>query len=198
MLITVFSIFLFNGGVDGRTVEELEKIVASQFVEVFDRIIRIEKEEIKELKRKDLNSTEEIQFLKIQVEDLKKENVQETEIRIRNENQRAKEIQELEKKHEENKKEIEFLKQKVEDLQKIQAPETCSQLGKQGVTRGQDVYLDSDGVNYGKKQLLMIFLFPCSFWIGFCQMNFYRNFPNLFGGDLKLIGLFCNHAPPNE
>ena len=158
-LITVFSIFLFNGGVDGRTVGELEKIVASQFVEVFDRIIRIEKEEIKELKRKDLNSTEEIQFLKIQVEDLKKENVQETEIRIRNENQQAKEIQELEKKHEENKKEIEFLKQKVEDLQKFQAPETCYQLGKQGVTRGQDVYLDFDGFNHGKKQLLMLIIF---------------------------------------
>ena len=151
MLITIFLILSFNSGVDGRSVKELEKIVASQFVEVFDRIIRIEKEEIKELKRKDLNNSEEIQFLKVQVEDLKKENVQETEIRIRNENQQAKEIQELEKKHEENKKEIEFLKHIVEDLQKLQAPESCLQMGKQGVTRGQDVYLDSDGVNHGKK-----------------------------------------------
>ena len=101
---------------EGITVDELSKQVAGQFVEAFDRIINIEKEsakEIKELKRKDLNNTEEIQFLKVQVEDLKKENVQETEIRIRNENQQAREIQELEKKHEENKKEIEFLKQKV-------------------------------------------------------------------------------------
>ena len=168
MMITVFSIFSFNGGVDGRSVKELEKIVASQFVEVFDRIIKIEKEEIKELKRKDLNNSEEIQFLKVQVEDLKKENVQEAEIRIRNENQQAREIQELEKKHEENKKEIEFLKQKVEDLQKLQAPESCLQMEKQGVTRGQDVYLDSDGVNYGKKQLLILIIFiPLSFldWI---------------------------------
>ena len=156
VLITIFVIFLFYGGVTGRSVEELEKIVAAPFVEGFDRIIRIEKEEIKGLKRKDLNNTEEIQFLKIQVEDLKKENAQETEIRIKNENKQAKEIQELEKKHEENKKEIEVLQQKVEDLQKLQAPETCSQLGKQGVGRGEDVYLDSDGVNHGKKQLLIV------------------------------------------
>merc|ERR1712037_509595 len=94
VLITIFVIFLFYGGVTGRSVEELEKIVAAQFVEVFDRIIRIEKEEIKELNRKDLNNTEEIQFLKIQVEDLKNENAQETEIRIENEKKQAKEIQE--------------------------------------------------------------------------------------------------------
>ena len=152
-LITTFLILSFNGAVKGRTVDELEKIVASQFVEAFDRIIQIEKEsaeEIKELKRKDLNNTEEIQFLIQQVKDLKRYNEQEKDIRITNENQLGKEIQKLNKKHEENKKEIEFLKQKVEDVQKIQAPETCSQLGKQGVTRGHDVYLDSDGFNHGK------------------------------------------------
>ena len=145
MMITVFSFFSFNGGVDGRSVEELEKIVASQFVEVFDRIIRIEKEEIKELKRKDLNSTEEIQFLKIQVEDLKKENAQETEIRIKNE------------------KQIELLKEEVEDLRKTTAPETCATLVKQGVKRGKDILLDSDGVNHGKKQLLSLILFQLGF-----------------------------------
>merc|ERR1712037_489788 len=93
VLITIFVIF-FYGGVTGRSVKELEKIVAAQFVEGFDRIIRIEKEEIKELNRKDLNNTEQIQFLKIQVEDLKNENAQETEIRIENEKKQAKEIQE--------------------------------------------------------------------------------------------------------
>ena len=115
MLITIFLISSFNGGANGRTVDELEKILASQFVEAYDRIIEIEKKSakvIKELKRKDLNNTEEIQFLIQQVEDLKKYNAQETEIRISNENQQAKEIQELEKKQEDNKKEIEFLKQK--------------------------------------------------------------------------------------
>ena len=84
MLITIFLILSFNSGVDGRSVKELEKIVASQFVEVFDRIIRIEKEEIKELKRKDLNNTEKIQFLTQQVEDLKEHIEQETKIRITN------------------------------------------------------------------------------------------------------------------
>ena len=110
------------------------------------RIIKIEKEEIKELKRKDFNQTEEIKFLKSQVEDLKNNNAQEKEIRIR------------------NTKQIELLKEQVEDLRKITAVETCSQLSKQGVTRGKDVYMDSDGVNHGKKQLLtlIIVLSPCS------------------------------------
>ena len=152
MLINIFFIFSFNGGVNGRTVEELEKILASQFVEAFDRIIKIEKEsakEIKELKSKDLNNTEEIKFLKSQVEDLKNNFAQEKEIGIRNTEQ------------------IELLNEQVEELRKMTAPETCSQFSKQGVTRGKDVYLDSDGVNHGKKQQLTfkIFLSPCSFWI---------------------------------
>ena len=157
MLITVFLTFLFNGGVNGQSLAEFKKLVAEQLTEAFDRIIVNEKQQA--------NNTKEIKFLKMQVEDLKKEYAQETEKRITNENQQAKEIQELEKKHEENEEEIEFLKQEVEDLQKFQAPETCYQLGKQGVTRGQDVYLDSDGFNHGKMQLLMliIFLSPCSF-----------------------------------
>ena len=136
MLIIIFLFFLFNGEVNGRSVEELEKLVASQFVEVFDRIIKIEKEEIKELKRKELNNTEEIQILKQQVEALKKYIAQETEIRISNIEQ------------------IELLNKQVEELRKITAPETCAQLVKQGVTRGEDVYLDPDGFNHGKKQLL--------------------------------------------
>ena len=132
LLITIFFVFSFNGEVNGRTVDELEKIVAQQFVEVFDRIIKIEKEEIKELKRKDLNNKEEIQGLIQQAEDLKKHIAQETEIRIKNTEQ------------------IELLKEQVEELRKITAPETCAHLIKQGVARGQDVYLDSDGVNHGK------------------------------------------------
>ena len=84
----------------------------------------------------------------------------------------VKTIQELEKKHEDNKKEIEFLKQKVEDLEKIQAPETCSHLGKQGVTRGQDIYLDFDGLNHGKKTVVNVDMFiPWFFsdWILFSE-----------------------------
>ena len=203
VLITIFVIFLFYGGVTGRSVEELEKIVAAQFVEVFDRIIRIEKEEIKGLKRKDLNNTEEIQFLKIQVEDLKNENAQETEIRIKNENKQAKEIQELEKKHEENKKEIEVLQQKVEDLQKLQAPETCSQLVKQGVGRGEDVYLDSDGVNHGKKQLLIvdIICIPLFLLNWILSDEFLSKLSKIIWEvrwNFTLIWLFCNHAQANE
>ena len=151
-LITAFLIFLFNDGVNGQSLAEFKKLVAEQLTEAFDRIIVIEKgsaKEIKELKSKDLNHTEEIKFLKSQVEDLKKDNAQEKEIRIRNTEQ------------------IELLKEQVEELQKMTAPETCSQFSKQGVTRGKDVYLDSDGVNHGKKQQLTfkIFLSPCSFWI---------------------------------
>ena len=133
---------MFNVGVNGRTVDELEKILAGQFVEVFDRIILNEKQQA--------NNTKEIKFLIQQVDDLKKYIAQETEIRIRNTEQ------------------IESLKKQVEELRKVTAPETCAQLVKQGVTRGKDIFLDSDGVNHGKKQLLMliiIFLSPCSFWI---------------------------------
>ena len=129
----------FINGVAGKSQAELEKQVLDQFVEVYDRIIRIEKEHVKT-------------------------------------------IQELEKKHEDNSNEIQFLKQKVEDLQKMNAPETCGQLVKQNISRGQDVFVDSDGVNHGKKQLLalILFLFPCPFWIRFCQLDFYRNFPNFY------------------
>ena len=164
MLITVLLIFLFNSGVNGQSLSEFKTQVAEQLTEAFDRIILNEKLQA--------NNTKEIKFLKTQLEDLKKEYAQETEKRVRNENKQAKEIQELGKKHKENEEEIEFLKQKVEDLQKFQAPETCYQLKKQGVTRGQDIYLDSDGFNHGKKQLLMIFSSPCSFWIRFCSLNF--------------------------
>ena len=148
MLINIFFIFSFNAGVNGRTLEELEKILASQFVEAFDRIINIEKEsaiEIKELKSKDLNNTNKIDFLTQQVENLKKDNAQETEIRIKNE------------------KQIELLKEQVEDLRKTTAPETCAQLVKQGAKRGKDILLDSDGVNQGKKQLLSLTLFQLNF-----------------------------------
>ena len=102
----------------------LEKEVLAQFVEVYDRIIKIEKDHVKT------------------IQELEKEHV--------------KTIQELEKKHEDNSNKIQFLKQKVEDLEKLTAPETCAQLVKQNITRGQDVFIDSDGVNHGKKQLLTL------------------------------------------
>ena len=148
ILLNIFLIFSFNDTVNGRTVEELEKILASQFVEAFDRIINIEKEtakEIKELKSKDLNNTNKIDFLTQQVENLKKDNAQEKEMRIKNE------------------KQIELLKEQVEDLRKTTAPETCATIVKQGVTRGKDILLDSDGVNHGKKQLLSLTLFLLNF-----------------------------------
>ena len=62
MLITIYIFFSFNGGVNGLSVEELEKSVLNEFVEAFDRIVEIEKE-TKNLKSKDLNNNEEIKFL---------------------------------------------------------------------------------------------------------------------------------------
>ena len=116
----------------------LEKEVLSQFVEVYDRIIKIEKDHVKtirELKKEHLKTIQELK------------------------NEHLKTIQELEKKHEENSDKIQFLKQKVEDLEKLTAPETCAQLVKQNITRGQDIFIDSDGVNHGKKQLFALILF---------------------------------------
>ena len=47
--------------------------------------------------------------------------------------------------------EIEFLKLRIQELQKSNAPATCSELVKQGVTRSQEIFLDSDGLNHGEK-----------------------------------------------
>ena len=131
MLITVFLFFLFNGRVNGQSLAEFKTLVAEQLTEAFDRIIKLEKE-TKELKSKALNDTKELQFLKQQVEDLKNDNAHETEVRL------------------ENEKQIKLLKEQVEDLRKITAPEKCLQLVRQGVTRGTDIFLDSDGVHQGK------------------------------------------------
>ena len=65
-------------------------------------------------------------------------------------------IQQLVSKDEENSRQIELLKQQVEELLKIIAPESCHRLSKQGITRGQDIFLDPDGINQGKKQLLKL------------------------------------------
>ena len=68
---------------------------------------------------------------------------------IKNEKQHALEIQELKRNDADKNKEINFLKQQIVELQQSNAPETCSQLRNQGVTRTQDIFIDSDGVNQG-------------------------------------------------
>ena len=72
----------------------------------------------------------------------------------KNNEEQALQIQQLVSKDEENSRQIELLKQQVEELLKINAPESCHLLSKQGITRGQDIFLDPDGINQGKKQLL--------------------------------------------
>jgi hypothetical protein len=74
----------------------------------------------------------------------------------KNGEEQALQIQQLVSKDEENSRQIELLKQQVEELLKINAPESCHQLSKQGITRGQDIFLDPDGINQGKKQLLKL------------------------------------------
>ena len=157
LLIIIFSISLFNSGVNGQSLTEFKKLVAEQLTEAFDRIIEIEKE-TKNLKSKDLNNTEKIKLLIQQVEDLKKFNEQETKIRIENENQ-------IKLLKEENQNQIKLLKEEVKELRKITATETCPHLLKQGVTRREDVYLDPDGVNHGKKQLLLLMTFLSPLWL---------------------------------
>ena len=72
----------------------------------------------------------------------------------KNNEEQTLQIQQLKSKDEENSRQIELLKQQVEELLKLNAPESCHQLSKQGITRGQDIFLDPDGINQGKKQLL--------------------------------------------
>ena len=179
ILIIVSFIIYFIGEVNGRTVDELEKILASQFVEAFDRIIKIEKEsakEIKELKSKDLNNTNKIDFLTQQVEDLKESALEIKELKSKYLNNTNKidlltqQVENLKKDNAQekeiriqNEKQIELLKEQVEDLRKTTAPETCATIVKQGVTRGKDILLDSDGLNHGKKQLLSLTLFLLNF-----------------------------------
>ena len=74
----------------------------------------------------------------------------------KNGEEQALQIQQLVSKDEENSRQIELLKQQVEELLKINAPESCHQLSKQGITRGQDIFLDPDGIDQGKKQLLKL------------------------------------------
>ena len=76
----------------------------------------------------------------------------------KNSEEQALQIQQLVSKDEENSRQIELLKQQVEELLKINAPESCHQLSKQGITRGQDIFLDPDGINQGKKPITQCFL----------------------------------------
>ena len=74
----------------------------------------------------------------------------------KNNEEQALQIQQLVSKDEENSRQIEFLKQQVEELLKMIAPESCHQISKQGITRGQDIFLDPDGINQGKKAAVKV------------------------------------------
>ena len=63
----------------------------------------------------------------------------------------AKQIKQLMNSDSEKKQEIESLKLQIQELQKTNAPATCSELENQGITRSQEVFLDSDGLNHGEK-----------------------------------------------
>ena len=71
-----------------------------------------------------------------------------------------KQIQELVDKDLKKTEEIKFLKVQIEELQKVTAPATCSELWKQDITRDQEVFLDSDGVNHGEKPVKAYCSFP--------------------------------------
>ena len=118
-------LILISNDVNAKSVNELEKDVLSQFVEVYD-LIRY------------------------------------------NNKQQAEKIQQLMQKDEDQSKKIELLQLQVTELQKLNAPSTCSQLKKQGIDRDQEIFLDFDGINHGKKPVevcmyLSLFLMQCNF-----------------------------------
>ena len=99
----------------------LEKEVLAQFVEVYDRIIKIEKDHVKTIQELEKEHIKTIQELEKKHED----------------------------KDEENKKEIDSLKYKVNALEnfteKLGVEESCQMFGKVGFTQSGVYPIDPDG-----------------------------------------------------
>ena len=72
----------------------------------------------------------------------------------------AKQIEQLNTKDMEKTKQIESLKLQLEEMKKMIAPATCAELSNQGIVRDQEIFLDSDGINYGEKPVKAFCSFP--------------------------------------
>ena len=72
----------------------------------------------------------------------------------------AKQIEQLNNKDMEKTKQIESLKLQLEEMKKRIAPATCAELSNQGIVRDQEIFLDSDGINYGEKPVKAFCSFP--------------------------------------
>ena len=77
-----------------------------------------------------------------------------------NNKQQAEKIQELVNKDVDKTNEILFLKTQIQELRQLTAPATCSDLWNQGITRSQEIYVDSDGVNHGERPVKAFCNFP--------------------------------------
>ena len=131
-------------------------LLYNDFAKVYDIMYRIRDDQAQQIQELRENQTKQIQELR----DI-----------------HSIQIQELRDNDSEKNEEIKFLKMQIEELQKMTAPATCSELWEQGITRDQEVFIDSDGVNHGEKPVKAHCTFPSS---------------NVTFGEEKLINItFC-------
>ena len=148
MIFTVACLTLLCHCVAGQYANEQD--VLDAFTDVYDIMYGIRDDHANQIKELRDNQAKQIQELK---------DNQDKQIQELRDNQ-TKQIQELVDKDLKKTEEIKFLKVQIEELQKVTAPATCSELSKQDITRDQEVYLDSDGVNHGEKPVQAFCTYP--------------------------------------
>ena len=137
MIFTIACLTLLFNCVAGQYANEQD--VLDAFTDVYDIMYGIRDDHANQIQELKDNQAKQIQELR---------------------DNQDKQIQELTDKDLKKTEEIKFLKVQIEELQKVTAPATCSKLFKQDITRDQEVYLDSDGVNHGEKPVKAFCSFP--------------------------------------
>ena len=139
-LILAISSLSLNG-VKGYSIAELKELVTKKLGENWDEI-ELQDEKIQLLKKKDLETTDEIKSLKQQIEELKSiSTTAKSRMDLQDE-----EIKQLKKKDLNTTEEIKSLKQQIEELKSISTTaKSCFQLGLQGIQKDGQFKVDPDG-----------------------------------------------------
>ena len=143
MIFTVACLCLLSNCVAGQSANEQD--VLDAFTDVYDIMYSIRDDHANQIQELRENQAKQIQELK---------------------DNQTKQIQELRDNDFEKSDEIKFLKLQIEELKKLTAPATCSELFNQDITRNQEVFLDTDGFNYGEKPVKAFCSFPSNVTFG--------------------------------